>query len=286
MVAVVAEALPPAPSPRAGVTITGLGIGDSVLTLWQIAGESREALPGHRRITVTDSTFITDYYVPLNRPVTYEVEVISGPDGPSRTSSEPITVTSATGWLMDPLIPQSAIPVVGKRTTNGDIVLRSQALSSLEYQGDVSMFTIMGSDKPMALFGQRMAETGMDISVGLRSAEENKKLKRLLRSTTSLHFRPLPEWGELEIEGSMFLASAMVRQTPVNVMYGGRLTWWDLPTDTVQGPAIKVLTATFTYGDVEILMETYQQKQESVTAAAAAAGESPTYLFDMKTPIG
>lgn len=278
MVAVVAEALSPAPGPRAGVTITGLGVGDSVLTVWQVSGGVRAPLPGYRRFTATDSTFVTDYYVPLNRPVTYEVEVLSGPDGQVRVSSDPVTVTSESGWLMDPLVPQSAIPVVGESRANGDIYLRSKALSSLEYEGDVSMFKIMGSNKPMALFGQRMAETGMDISVGTQSAEENAQLKKLLLSTTSLHFRPLPGWGALELEGSMFLASAMVRQTPVNVTFGGRLTWWDLPTDTVQGPAIKVLTATFTYGDVALLMATYQQKQDLM------AGK--TYLDDLKSPLG
>jgi hypothetical protein len=286
MVAVTAEVLAPSPGPRAGITITDLGVGTSVFTVWQVADGIRNPLPAYRRVTATDSTFITDYYVPTNRPVTYEIEVLSGPGGASRVTSAAITVPSATGWLMDPLIPQSAIPVVGERRTDGDIYLRSQALSSLEYEGDVSMFKIMGSDRPMALFGQRMAETGMDISVGLRSAEENAKLKRLLRSTTSLHFRPLLDWGAIELEGSMFLASAKVRQTPVNVLMGGKLTWWDLPTDTVQGPAIKVLTATFTYGDVDILMTTYQQKLDSVIAAAAAAGEAPTYLFDLKKPIG
>ena len=76
----------------------------------------------------------------------------------------------------------------------------------------------------------------------------------------------------------MFIASAMVRQTPVNVTYGGRLTWWDLPTDTVQGPAIKVLTATFTYGDVALLMATYQQKQDLMAGL--------TYLDDLKSPLG
>lgn len=278
MVAVTAEALPPAPGSRAGVTITGLGIGESVVTLWRLADGLREIVPGYRREPMNDAAFVTDYYVPVNRPVTYEVEVLSGPDGSSRTTSAPVTVTSATGWLMDPLIPQSAIPVVGERRSNGDIVLRSQALQSLEYQGDVSMFKIMGSNKPMALFGERMAESGMDISVSLRSAEENARLKKLLRATTSLHFRPMPEWGSLELEGFMFLASAMVRQTPVNVMMGGNLTWWDLPTTTVQGPAIKVLTATFTYGDVAILMSTYGQKQ------ALMAGK--TYLDDLKNPLG
>ena len=278
MVAVTAEELPPAPGPLAGVTITGLGVGESVVTVWRLSDDVREALPGYRREPMNDSSFVTDYYVPVNRPVSYEVEVISGPSGSDRVTSEPITVTSESGWLMDPLIPQSAIPVVGERRADGDIYLRSQAFASLEYQGDVSLFKIMGSNKPMALFGQRMAETGMDISVGLQSAEENTKLKRLLRSTTSLHFRPLPEWGALDLEGSMFLASAMVRQTPVNVTYGGKLTWWDLPTDTVQGPAIKVLTAAFTYGDVSILMDTYQQKQDLM------AGK--TYLDDLKSPLG
>ena len=278
MVAVTAEVLPPGPGPQAGVTITGLGVGDSVVTVWRVADGVREPLPGYRRELMNDSGFVRDYYVPLNRPVTYDVEVLSGPGGATRATAAPIIVPSATGWLMDPLVPQSAIPVVGERRTDGDIYLRSPALSSLEYKGDVSLFSIMGSSKPMALFGDRMAETGMDISVGLRSAEENTRLKRLLRDTTSLHFRPLPEWGALDLEGSMFLASAMVRQTPVNVMYGGKLTWWDLPTDTVQAPAIKVLTAAFTYGDVDILIATYGQKQELM------AGK--TYLDDLKNPIG
>lgn len=278
MVAVTLEELPPGPAPRVGVTITGLGIGESVVTLWQVADGAREPIPGYQRKTMTDAAFVTDHFVPTNRPVTYEVEVLTGPGGASRTSSAPITVESATGWLMDPLVPQNAVPVVGTRRDDGDIYLRSPALSSLEYQGDVSLFKIMGANKPMALFGERMAESGMDISVGLRSAEENTRLKRLLRSTLSLHFRPLPEWGNLGLEGSMFLASAMVRQTPVNVLMGGNLTWWDLPTDTVQAPKVKVLTATFTYGDVEILMSTYQQKQDLM------AGK--TYLEDLKNPIG
>lgn len=278
MVAVIAEDLGASPGPRAGLTITGLGIGDSVVSVWRLADDLREPLPGHRRVAMNDASFVTDYYAPVNRPVSYEVEVLSGPGGAARVTSAPITITSDTGWLMDPLVPQSAIPVVGERRADGDIYLRSQAFASLEYAGDVSLFKIMGSNKPMALFGERMAETGMDISVGLRSAEENTKLKNLLRSTMSLHFRPLPEWGALGLEGSMFLASAMVRQTPVNVTFGGKLTWWDLPTDTVQAPAVKVLTASFTYGDVAMLMSTYGQKQDLM------AGRS--YLDDLKNPLG
>lgn len=278
MVAVVAESLGEIPGPQAGITVTQLGVGDSVVTVWRLADDQRHPIPGQRRVHMNDAGFVTDYYVPTNRPVVYEVEVLSGPNGPARASSAPLTVVSGSGWLMDPLVPQSAIPVVGERRSDGDIYLRSQALSSLEYGANVSMFQIIGSDKPIALFGQRMAETGMDISVSTRSAEQNSRLKALLRSTASLHFRPLLEWGPVDIEGSMFLASAMVRQTPVNVMFGGKLTWWDLPTDTVQAPTIKVLTASFTYGDVALLMASYGQKQDLM------GGKS--YLDDLKNPLG
>jgi hypothetical protein len=286
MVAVLAEVLAPAPAPRSGVTITGLGIGDSVVTIWQIADGARNAIPGFRRVVMTDAAFVIDYYVPLGRPVSYEVEVLSGPSGPSRTTSDTITVASETGWLMDTLVPQNAVPVVGERRDNGDIYLRGPALAELEYQADVSIIKIMGSKKPMALFGERMAETGLDTSLGTRSAIENAQLKRLLRSTANLHFRPIPGWGAIELDGSLFIANPVVKQTPVNVLMGGNLTWWDMKSDVVAAPTIKVLTATFTYGDVSILFDTYQQKMDALNAAAAAAGEPATYLFDLKHPIG
>jgi len=73
---------------------------------------------------------------------------------------------------------------------------------------------------------------------------------------------------------------------PIDVSWGGDLTWWDLQSDVVAAPTIRVLTAEFTYGDVALLFPTYQAKQDAVTASAAAAGESPTYLFDLKRPLG
>ena len=286
MVAVVAEALMDAPCDRAGITITGLGIGESVVTVWQSADGERNPVPGYRRVVMNDATFLTDYFCPLGRPVTYEVEVISGPGGPSRTTSEPVTLPSVTGWLMDPLIPQTAVPVVGEGRESGDIYLRGSALAALEYNADISIFRVMGQDKPMALFGQRMAEMGLDTSLGIHSAEQNARLKKLLKSTAQLVFRPLPSWGAVELAGTMHLGNAKATQIPVNVFMGGDITWWDMQSDVVSAPTIKVLTATFTYGDVEILMETYQQKLDSVIAAAATAGQSPSYLFDMKQPIG
>lgn len=276
MVAVTVEALTDAPCPRVGITITGLGIGASVVSVWRTADGQRDPVRGARRADMSDAAYVVDFDAPLGRPITYEVEVISGPVGPSRVTSDSVTVSSVTGWLMDPLIPQTAVPVVGDSTD--ETYLRSQALSELEYAADVQVFKIMGSDKPLALFGQRMAERGLDTSMSTRSAEQNARLERLLKSTAQLLFRPLPGWGTRTMPGTMFLANATATQLPVDVSWGGSLTWWDLKSDVVMAPAIKVLTATFTYGDVAILFSTYQQKQD------AMAGKS--YLDDLKNPLG
>jgi hypothetical protein len=276
MVAVTVDALLDAPAPRTGLTVTGLGVGASLVSVWRTADGERNPVRGARRVMMNDASYLVDWDAPLGRPVSYEVEVISGPLGASRTYSDAVTVAADTGWLMDPLIPQSAVPVVGGK--GDDIYLRSSALSQLEYQADVSVFQIMGSDKPLALFGQRMAEHGLDTSMSTRSAEQNARLEKLLKSTAQLLVRPLPGWGTRTLPGSIFLSNATATQVPVDVSWGGELTWWDLKSDVVQAPTIRVLTATFTYGDVEILMDTYGQKQDLM------AGK--TYLDDLKNPLG
>lgn len=278
MVAVSVDAFPDfAPCPRVGVTVTGLGVGASVVSVWRTADGERSSVRGERRAAMNDATYIVDYDAPLGRPVTYEVEVISGPAGVSRVTSSAVTVDAADGCIMDPLVPQSAVQVSGGRDGDGPY-LRASALSALEYQADVQVFNIMGSNKPLALFGQRMAERGVDTSMGVRSAEQNARLKKLLTSTGQLLFRPLPSWGEFGLSGTLFLANASVTQLPVDVSWGGELTWWDLKSDVVAAPAIKVLTATFTYGDVQLLISTYGQKQDLM------AGKS--YLDDLKNPLG
>jgi hypothetical protein len=276
MVAVVLDVLLDAPAPRVGLTVTGLGVGDSLVSVWRVADGERAPVRGARRAVMNDAAYLVDWDAPLGRPVSYEFEVISGPAGASRTTYGPVTLDSPTGWLMDPLIPQTAVPVVGDATD--ETYLRSQALSELEYQADVQVFNIMGSNKPLALFGQRMAERGLDTSLSTRSAEQNARLEKLLQSTGQLLFKPLPGWGTRTLPGVMFLANASAVQLPVDVSWGGNLTRWDLKSDVVAAPTIKVLTASFTYGDVALLFATYQQKQD------AMAGK--TYLDDLKNPLG
>ena len=276
-VAVSAEALPGGPAPKAGITVTGLGVGSSVVTVWRSVDGERGPVRGARRVVMNDAGFVTDWDAPINRAVAYEVEVLSGPGGPARATAAAITVVSATGWLMDPFVPQSAVPVLGDPRNNGDIYLRGQALAELEYAADVSMFNVMGSNKPIGLFGERMAERGLDLALGTRSAVESKRLKELLRSSSGFLFRPGPDLDGLMLDALMFVGAPSVSLVPVDTAWGGELTWWNFKADTVAAPTIKVLTATFTYGDVQLLTATYQQKQ------TAMAGK--TYLDDLKNPL-
>lgn len=278
MIAVTAEQLPGDPAPKAGISVTGLGIGSSLVNVWRIADGKRKPVRGARRITMNDASFVTDWDVPTNRPVVYEVEVLSGPGGPARATAESLVVEAASSWLMDPFVPQTAMPILGQRKQNGDVYLRGPALSALEYSADTSIFNIMGDNEPIGLFGQRMAEKGLDLSMGTRSAEENKRLKNLLLSTSSFLFRPGPELAGVELEGSMFILNPTAVQVPIDTLWGGEITWWDFKADTVKAPTLKVLTATFTYGDVKIMFTSYGQKQ------AAMAGR--TYLDDLKNPLG
>lgn len=266
------------PGPNSVVTITGLGVGTSVVNVWRTVDDDRAPVRGARRITMNDAALVIDWDAPINRPVTYEVEVLSGPVGPSRTVAAPLTIISDTGWLMDPLVPQSAVPVMGKPKGDTGIHLQAAALASLEYAADVSMYNVMGSGKPLALFGQRMAAKGVDLSMATRSAEQGKRLLDLFKSSSGFLFRPGPDLDPAQLDAVMFLAAPTVKQLPVDPAWGGEVTLWDFQAETVAAPTVKVLTVTFTYGDVQLLVASYQQKQD------AMAGK--TYLDDLKNPLG
>ncbi|MFJ4286399.1 hypothetical protein ACIPY0_12205 [Paenarthrobacter nicotinovorans] len=288
MVAVTLDAFMDYPCPRVGVTITGLGTGTSVVSVWRISEGKRNEVPGFRRVLMTDADYVVDFFAPLGVPVKYEVEVMAGPSGAARVTSAPTVLgdpDSPVGYIMDALVPQTAIPLVGRRDGQ-HLTLTAASLSELESAADVSMYDIVGSNEPMALFSQRMAERGVPFQLAARSAEQNAQLKNLLASTANLHFRPAPAWEDPGIDPQVFISTPRVRKTPVTRGWGDRLAWWDLNFDVVRAPAVRVMTATFTYGDVAIMFSTYQDKLDAVIAAAAAAGEAPTYLFDLKKPLG
>jgi hypothetical protein len=277
MVAVTVEAMVDAPCPRVGVTITGLGVGDSLVSLWRTADGVRSPVRGARRVIMNDATFVVDYDAPLGRPVAYELEVISGPAGASRTISESVQVDSDSAWIMDPLVPQSAVPISRRMTRAGKPVFMVSAMREFEYKSNVQMFNVMGSDRPMVLMGQRAAAAGINLSLVADMAEQNTRIRNLFMQSPQVLVR-VPKSVTDVIEGSCFLAVALVGEESRKAHTGSELTTWTITGDTTQAPTIRVLTASFTYGDVAILTATYQQKQD------AMAGK--TYLDDLKNPLG
>jgi hypothetical protein len=163
--------------------------------------------------------------------------------------------------------------------------LRASAFSEVALSSDISTFNIMGSSEPMAFFGQRRAAQGLDTSLGVRSVEQNKRFLALIQSTSNLLLRPHPSWG-VELPGVMFLANASAVMQPVTTPFGGDLTWWSLKSDVVSAPTLKPLTGGTTFGDVGMFYTTFQGKHDAVVAAASAAGEQPTFLFDLMNPLG
>jgi len=276
MVAVSVEALLDAPCPRVGLTITGLGIGDSVVSVWRTADGERNPVRGARRMVAVDSDYLIDYDAPLGRPITYEVEVISGPSGADRVTSSSVTVNSDSAWIMDPLVPQSAVPITRRLTSAGEPTFAVEAMNKLDYAMDSQLFKILGSDKPMALFGQRAAATGVDLSMITDAAEQNTRLRSMFASSGVLLVRLPKSWAEF-IPGAWFALVASVSEQPRGASNGDPITSWSLSADTVAAPTLKVLTATFTYGDVALLFATYQQKQDATTGS---------YLDDLKHPLG
>jgi len=275
--AVSVEAITTAPCPRVGITITALGATESVVSVWRVADGERNPVRGARRAVMNDAAYVIDYDAPLGRPITYEIEVISGPSGVGIFSSAPVTVTSDSSWIMDPLDPQSAVAIRRSLTAAGEPVFQVEAMSSFEYQAKSSMFEIMGSDRPMALLGQRAAATGINLSLMTDMAEQNNRVRDLFKQSSQLLVRVPPSVTDA-IEGACFVAVATVVEGSTKAHTGRALTRWTVQGDTVAAPTIQVLTATFTYGDVEILFSTYQQKQTLM------AGKK--YLDDLKNPIG
>ena len=265
-------------APAVQLTITGLGIGDSVVSVWRTADGVRSPVRGARRVTMVDADAVTDYDVPLGRPVTYEVEVISGPGGASRTSSEPIAVESDTAWIMDPLDPSTAVPIRRTLLPSGEPTFEVEAMSSFDYVSNMSLIQVMGTDRPMALIGPRSAAQSVNFSMIADAAEQNTRLRNMFRGGGQLLFRLPASWSDV-VEGSFFAAVDTVSELPLSAPHGQPTTIWRLTADTVAAPVLKVLTATFTYGDVAILFSTYQQKQDALPSGA-------TYLDDLKSPFG
>lgn len=266
------EAFLDEPCPRVGVTVSGMDPSGAVVTVWRsVPGERARRVRTARDVRVYGSDYFVDYDAPLGREVTYWVEVVTGtPDSTTAT----VTLNAPTGWLQDPLVPQSAVSV-GVQRGQGQATLRSTAFEVLERSLGTQLVPVLGSNEPVALSGQRLVESDVDFSLLTYAAEQNTALREVLRDAFPVLVRPLPGWGDLP--SVMYLSAEDVTEERLRGKNTG-VTRWRLSGDLVAAPTFNVLVPLWTYGDVEALWATYQQ------ALDAALNVAATYLDELRDP--
>lgn len=271
--------------PWADITVTGLSLaGSAVLTLWRSTpGGERVPVRGGRNLEAIDSLNLIDYEVPLARPVTYEVEVVSGPDTGAVIAPASVTVASSCGYVHDPLDPSVVVPVWATRAPSGQPVLAGTAWRELTRSADVSVHNVLGSRLPVAIGGQRRAPSGVDLSMLTDAETQNTLLRNMVDGASVLVVRGLPAWLGEAWPAVAYVALPEVVESPLKsgraaAGAGSYLTRWTLQGSVVRATTARVLIALFTYQDVQDFFATYSQKQLS-----AGGG---TYLDDQKKPLG
>ena len=265
------------PCPRVEITLTDFTPTTNNVTVWRTADGKRQAVRGYRRKDMVSADAVIDYEAPLGRDITYEVEVLSGVNAQALAPKATTRVNAVSGCIQDPLVPSTAVPVHGDFGPNGKAYLRDTAMKQLEYAADISMLQVLGSPDPVALLGQRMAASGVDMSMSTRAAQHATNLRNLLQQAPLVLVRPLPAWSS-GLPGLCYLASGKPTELPVDEAWGGSLIRWQLVGDLVASPNMNVLVPLWTYGDVKALWGTYQQAQTGL------AGK--TYLDVLKSPPG
>jgi len=266
-----------APCPRVEVTIQDLGTGTTIYNIWRTADSVRKIVRSSRNRSTVGSDALIDYEAPLGRTLTYDIEVVSGLTYLSPTNPGTATVTSATWWIQDPLVPSSAIPLAVSSQDTAIPCLTAAAVKGLEYAADVTIIPILGSSEPVALMGTRQVAGGVDFSMFTRAAEATTTLRNLIQQTPLLLVRTNGVRND-GVPALAYFVSAKPVEHPVTVAFGGTLTNWQLQGDLVAAPSLNVLVPIWTYGTVAALWATYQQAQTTL------AGKR--YLDVLKSPSG
>lgn len=268
-----------APTDRVIVTVSDLTPFDNTVNLWRTADGIRKPVAGAQGWTVNTSNAVTDYAPPLNRTVSYDLEVTAGISAGVATPTANVTVTATHGWIQDPLVPGTAVPLYGDVGPTGEAGLDDSAVKNTEYVAAVTMLQIQGSAEPIALIGQRQAGSGIAFDMTTDSAVHAADLLNLLNQAAPLLIRPLPEWSAA-LPGLCYLAVPKQARMPQNEAWGGTTVHWSVTGDLVAAPTNNILVAVFTYTTVAGIWTTYQQAQTTLS------GLGRTYLDVLKSPSG
>ena len=266
------------PCPRVEITLTDLNPAPNTLTIWRVSDGVRRPVRGAKDWSITGSDTVTDYECPLGRVVQYDLDITAGVSAQVEITSPTTTVSTAKGWIQDPLDPGTAIPLYpGTVGPAGEPSLTSEALKQFEYIADISLMKIMGTNEPVALVGQRMAAANIPFDMFTDLAQQSTNLRNLLQQSSPVLIRPLPAWAQA-LPGLCYVATPRFVEVPVNEQWGGAIIEWKIGGDLVKAPSMNIIVPVITYGDVQAIWPTYQ--------AAQTALASKKYLDVKKNPDG
>lgn len=206
-------------APRVQVTAIGLG-GTAVTTqVTRKAGRETWSVPGWKKRNTLNGETYTDWTPPLGRPVTYTL-ISNG----LTINTMTITVTSTTGWVQDPLNPESAMPV--ETTADGGpaiLALSKAALKRLSYGAVYEEETPLGGQYPIVRANDRQGASGVEFHLNAYSNVTSDALQQLVMDTPIILFRGLPSWGSIP---ALAYLVGDVEEAPFNRARGGQFTAW------------------------------------------------------------
>lgn len=265
------------PCPRVDIDIADLDPSVNEITIWRTADGVRKFVRGTREWAIEGSNSITDYEVPLNRSVQYELEVIEGISAEVVSSPQSVTVTTTFGTIQDPLDPASALKLYTDLGPGGEPSFTLEALAQFDYDTETNLVKIIGSPDAIAFIGQRMAASNVPFHVFTDVAQQSTDLRTLLAQAAPVLIRPLPGWANA-LPALCYVSVKTVNELPFNEAFGGQVIEWKLVGDLVAAPTVNIVVAAITYGTVQALWSTYQSAQ------TALSGD--TYLQVKKSPSG
>lgn len=265
------------PVPYIGVTIDGAAASGTTIRLWREWSGQRAVVRGTDGMVVLGADYVDDWEAPIGVPVTYRAEILAGP-ALAAADSATVTLTSASGWLSDPLDPTAGVPVSCDHDPSGRTSLTSQALSRWEWGEAGSVAHVLGDPIPVGLGPGASGPQGVPLSIFTETVEATTALHGLLSSQAGQYLiRALPHWWPLPALGYWRISRAMM---PLNAFLGGTIWEWELTGTQVRPQTITVAVPLWTYADVQALWggATYGQVQ------AAASGLGLQYLDVKRDP--
>jgi hypothetical protein len=263
------------PSPNVSVTYQDFDPGTNQINVWHTVDGKRRPVRGARRRNVVGSDFVVDYEAALGRTVSYDIEVLSGVCAGVVITTATITLSSASGWLSDPLQPGTAIPVYSDVGPNGEPGLDWDALAQFEYKSAVTELIVAGTDEPVALVGKRQSAANVAFHVTTLATAQTNALRVLLKQASVVLFRPLAGWASA-LPGLCYMTAASILEIPANEKLGGQEVAWQAKSDFIAPPAANIVAPTTTYGTVSANYATY--------SAFNAAHTGQTYLQVIQNP--